>query len=218
MIKAIIFDLDGLLIDTEPLWQKGETFVFKSIGVPITEKMTLQTTGMREDEVVEYWYDRYPWKGSSKKEVYRRIEDKVAKLIKRGGKAKPGVEHIIMIAKRTGLPIALASSASYQAISASLDRLGIRNAFKIIYSAEDEKFGKPNPAVYLTTANKLKIDPKLCLALEDSLNGVKAAKAAGMKCIAIPDLRFNRAKDFEAIADLVVVSLKEISLKAIQSF
>jgi len=216
MVKAFVFDLDGLLIDTEPLWQKGEVSVFTSIGVPLTKKMTLQTTGLKEDLVVERWYQRFPWKNVTKKEVYNRIEDKVAKLIEKEGKAKPGVDHIVKIVKSTGLPIALASSASYQAIYASLKRLGLKDLFKVIHSAEDEKYGKPHPSVYLTTAKLLNVNPKHCLALEDSLNGVKSAKAAGMTCIAIPDLRFNKEKQFEGLADLVLSSLKEIKLKTIK--
>lgn len=218
MIKAIIFDLDGLLIDTEPLWQKAETAVFRNVGVPLTKKLTLQTTGLREDEVVEYWYKRYPWKGTSKREVFDRIEDNAAKLIKKEAKAKPGVRNIIKVAKSTGLPIALASSASYQAINASLERLNLEGLFKVIYSAEDEKYGKPHPAVYLTTAKRLGVNPEYCLTFEDSLNGVKAAKTAGMKCIAVPDLRFSKIKDFEDLTDLVVTNLSKITLKTILSF
>lgn len=218
MIKAIVFDLDGLLIDTEPLWQKGEVSVFTSIGVPLTRKMALQTTGLREDLVVEHWYQQFPWEDVGKKEVYDRIEDKVAKLIEKEGKAKPGVGHIVKVAKNAKLPIALASSASYQAINASLKRLGLRDLFKVVHSAEDEKHGKPHPDVYLTTAKLLGVNPQYCLSLEDSLNGVKSAKAAGMTCIAIPDLRFNKTKEFEGLADLVLLSLKQISLKTIQNF
>jgi len=106
--------------------------------------------------------------------------------------------------------IALASSSAYSIIDTVLNRLGIKEVFEEIYSAAEEEYGKPHPGVYLTTAKKLQIKPQECLVLEDSLNGVIAAKAAQMKCVAIPEL-FPDYHPKYIIADLVMKSLSEVN-------
>ena len=104
------------------------------------------------------------------------------------------------------LKVALASSSAYRVIRAVVERLGLADAFDLIYSAEEEEYGKPHPGVYLTTAHRLGVAPTRCLAVEDSLNGVLAAKAARMKCVAIPEAEARHDPRF-AIADTVLDSL-----------
>jgi len=209
MIEAVIFDMDGLLIDSEPLWQQAEIAIFKQVEIILIPSMCLQTKGLRIDEVVEYWYKKYPWNNLSKLQVEEAIVNKLIEFIHAEGKALIGVNDAINYVKTKDVKIALASSSSYKIINAALEKLNIADTFEIIYSAESEPLGKPHPGVYLTTAEKLGVSPQNCLALEDSLNGVLAAKAAQMKCIAVPEMSEYHNPKF-AIADMVLESLQQL--------
>ncbi|MCJ8282367.1 MAG: hexitol phosphatase HxpB [Rivularia sp. ALOHA_DT_140] len=210
MIEAVIFDMDGLLIDSEPLWQQAEIDIFKKVDIILIPSMCLQTKGLRIDEVVEYWYKKYPWDKLSKLQVAEAIVDKLIEFIHTEGKPLSGVNDAINFVKAKNLKVALASSSSSKIIKAALNKLNIADEFEIIYSAESEPLGKPHPGVYLTTAEKLGVPPQNCLALEDSLNGVLAAKSAQMKCIAIPEMSESHNPKF-AIADMVLESLQQLN-------
>ena len=202
--------MDGLLIDSEPLWQEAEITVFTKLGVPLTPKMTHQTTGLRVDEVVDYWYKRYAWDSLSHKEVCSLIDNTGMELVRDRGVAKPGVDELISLLESSGLPIGIASSSSQLFITIVLDKLGIADKIKFIHSAHDEKYGKPHPDVYLSTAQELGVHPSNCLAFEGSANGVLAAKAAKMKCIAVPEAHLRTDKRF-GIADLILDSLNDFT-------
>jgi len=212
MIKAVIFDMDGLLIDSEPIWEEAEVEVFNKIVVPLTKEKTKETMGLRVDEVVEHWYSIYPWEKPSKKDIETKIIERVIELIKEKGEVRPGVYEIVNLLKDHHLPMAIASSSSTQIIDAALDRIGIKDHIQIICSAEHEPFGKPHPGVYLTTAKKLGLDPKDCLAFEDSPNGILSAKAAGMKCIAVPSEKVKGDPRFN-LADKIINSLRDFQLQ-----
>jgi len=211
MIQAVIFDMDGLLIDSEPIWKAVEIEEFRAVGVPLTLEMTKQTTGRRAEEVVEYWHRRHPWHGPSRAEVYGRLIAKVTERIKAQGKAKPGAIEAVRAVSEAGLPTAIASSSEKAIIDAVVDKLGLGSFLQLTYSAEHESHGKPHPAVYLTAAQKLGIHPHDCLALEDSPVGVLAAKAANMQCIAVPEAE-NYQHPYLAIADRVLDSLTDFNL------
>lgn len=217
MIEAAIFDMDGLLIDSEPLWQEAEILVFNKVKVPLTLEMTSLTMGLRTDEVVEYWYQRYPWTTPSQQEVCKEIDATVIELIKNKGVAKEGVKEAISICKGAGLPIAIASSSPILLIETAIDKLGIRTEIDIIHSAHDELYGKPHPAVYIRTAEELQVRPNHCLTFEDSTNGVLSAKAARMNCIAVPEPEARDDKRF-GIADIILHSLKDFTPEMLKSW
>lgn len=210
MIEAVIFDMDGLLIDSEPLWREAEVRIFKKLGVPLTIEMAGQTMGMRTDEVVNYWHRKYPWDTPSQKSVSQGLDKTVIEIIRARGQAKEGVKEAIAVCESLGLPIAIASSSPTILIKTVLEKLEIANKIQTIHSAHDEKYGKPHPAVYIKTATELGIHPEHCLAFEDSANGVISAKAAKMKCIAIPERQFLGDKRF-GIADIIIPSLLDFS-------
>jgi sugar-phosphatase len=210
MIQAVIFDMDGLLIDSEPLWEATEIEVFSAVGLALTGERCKETTGLRTDEVVAHWLRLYPWSAPAPEEVERRLISGVIARIGREGAPKPGMARAIALARARSEKVALASSSSYAVISAAVARLGIGTALDLIYSAEEEEYGKPHPGVYLTAAKRLGVPPSRCLALEDSLNGVLAAKAARMRCIAVPEGEARRDPRF-AIADARLDSLEELS-------
>lgn len=185
--RAILFDMDGLLIDSEPFWHDAEILGFGLAGLHLTAEQCLETTGLRVDEVVSFRYGQTPWVSPSQEEVTEVIVERVIALVREKGTLKPGVAEALAFARNAGLRIGLASSSRYVIIDAVLDTFSLRAAFEVIHSAEEEVRGKPAPDVYLTAARKLGIDPAHCVAVEDSPNGVLSAKAAGMKCIAVPE-------------------------------
>ncbi|MDH0447047.1 hexitol phosphatase HxpB [Shewanella sp. GD04112] len=185
-IQAVIFDMDGVLIDSEPLWQRVEYEVLSALGVPVTIETIQQTTGLRIDQCVDYWYHKAPWADYDNAKVSTAIVDKVAEEILRTGEAMQGVQQAIDYCQAKGLKIGLATSSFYTIIEAVLSKLGLSDKFMAVQSAEGLTYGKPHPEVYLNCAAALGVDPRYCLAIEDSFNGLIAARAANMQTVAIP--------------------------------
>ncbi|HWV37355.1 MAG TPA: hexitol phosphatase HxpB [Vulgatibacter sp.] len=209
MLRAAIFDMDGLLVDSEPLWQEAELEVLGALGVPITREACVETRGLRADEVVALWFRRHPWEAPSEREVHGRLLEAMAALIRTRGRPMPGAhEAIASIRRRTGR-LGLATSSPRVLIDAVLETLDVRDAFDAVHSAEHEPYGKPHPAVFLSAARLLDAAPTDCVALEDSLAGVVSAKAARMACIAVPEAEQAGDPRF-AIADRVLGSLLEL--------
>jgi HAD superfamily hydrolase (TIGR01509 family) len=209
VVEAAIFDMDGLLIDSEPFWREVEIPVFRGLGVPLTEEMCAETMGLRVNEVVAHWRRQFPWDGPGDGAVVEQIVSGVIHRIQNDGVLMDGVVETIDLLRARGLRLAIASSSLYRVIAAVLDRFDIESAFDVVHSAEDEDRGKPDPAVYLTAAAKLAVAPEACVALEDSVNGVLSAKAAGMTVIAVPDASVRDDTRFEA-ADITVTSLRDL--------
>lgn len=205
---AVIFDMDGVLIDSEPLWHEAEISAFADVGLRLTPEDCLRTTGLRVDETVGYWCERHPGLSPHRDLLIASILDRLVDLVTRRGVMKPGVADALDRVRRRGLRLALASSSPYRVIQAVLGAFGL-DAFEVIHSAEEEERGKPDPAVYLTTARRLEVEPGLCVAIEDSPNGLLSAKAAGMKCIVVPEPAL-RTDPRLASADILVDSLHEV--------
>ncbi len=185
--RAAIFDMDGLLIDSEPLWRIGEIAVFAGVGLELDEAMCRQTMGMRIDEAVDYWYGRHPWQGKSRAQVGREIIEAVGTAVAESGEPMPGVREVLALFRDAGWRIGLASSSPPALIRAVVGRLDIEDYFAVLCSAADEEFGKPHPGVYLSAARALGVAPGACLAFEDSVAGVESARAAGMTVVAVPE-------------------------------
>jgi len=184
---AIIFDMDGVLIDSEPTWKIAMEQAFKAVGCPLTPEDFQKTTGMRIDEVVNYWYKVAPWKNATIKDVENSIVDKMVELILKEGIALEGVIDTLHFLKEKKIKIGLATSSYRKLIDAVLSKLCIQHFFDFTHSAENEKYGKPHPGVYLTTAEQLNCIPNRCLVIEDSLNGIISGKAATMDVVCIPE-------------------------------
>lgn len=189
--EAVIFDMDGVLIDSEPLWKIAMEEVFHSVGCKLTKKDFQKTVGLRIDEVCEYWYQESGWDNFTPKEVEQKIVLRMVDLIKLNGEPLPGVLETIEYLKDRKIKIGLATSSYDILIKTVLGTLNIHAAFDFVHSAEHEVFGKPHPAVYLTVADRLKVSPMKCLVIEDSLNGIISAKAAKMKVVCIPEKTHN---------------------------
>ncbi len=212
MIQAIIFDMDGLLIDSEPFWRRAQMQVFSTVGLTLTYEECGDTIGKRIDEVVSIRHKQFPWtaQNSAAKSlvvVEQEIVQTVIDLVLQHGVAKPGAKELLEFFAAQSLPLGLASSSYVPLIDAVVRRLDIRKRFNVIRSAQNEKHGKPAPDVYLTTARSLGVPPESCLAFEDSPSGVKSAKAAGMYCVAVPE--HEHADEVRALADFTINSLLE---------
>jgi HAD superfamily hydrolase (TIGR01509 family) len=185
--EAVIFDMDGVLIDSEPLWKIAMETVFKEVGCPLTKKDFQITVGLRLDEVILYWYSVVPWENYSVQEVEAKIIARMVDLIHENGCPLPGVVDTIAFLKQKKMKIGLGTSSYEILIQAVLSVLGLETQFDFVHSAENEVYGKPHPAVYLTVAKNLKANPTKCLVIEDSLTGIIAGKAARMTVVAIPE-------------------------------
>ena len=184
---AVIFDMDGVLIDSEPLWKIAMEEVFKSVGCALTRKDFQKTVGLRLDEVIQYWYEHTGWENATPKEVEDAIVNRMIELLNENGTPLKGVVETLEFLKQKDKKIGLATSSYTVLIDTVLDALHIRHYFDFTHSAENESHGKPHPAVYLTVANHLQIQPKKCLVIEDSLNGIISGKAARMTVVCIPE-------------------------------
>jgi len=208
-LRATLFDMDGLLIDSEILWEKAEKEIFGELDVPIGQYEGRLTKGLFVDEVVKFWFERHPWEGPSRADVSAMVLQRVGDLVESEGVLLPGVEHALTLCAERG-PIALASSTPLALIHRCLDAFGLRSRFETLSSAEFEPYGKPHPAVFLTSAQSLGIDPTQCLVFEDSAAGVLAAKAGRMTVVAVPVPEDQGLPAF-GLADLILPSLSELS-------
>jgi sugar-phosphatase len=209
--QAAIFDMDGLLIDSEPLWQEAEIACFRDIGVPVTRELCRATAGFRIDEVIRRWHSMFQWQTPGIEEMVTRVLAAVTSLIQERGEALPGVYSTLARLRAAGLPLAIASSSPPQLIEAVVDRLGIGPQLQLTHSGLDEERGKPDPAVFLTTARRLGADPERCLVFEDAPAGVLAGRRAGMHVIAVPSVFDRHDPGFDGAA-LVLDSLDEFDL------
>lgn len=209
--EAVIFDMDGVLIDSEPLWKIAMEDVFKSVGCNLTRKDFQKTVGLRIDEVISYWYNHSPWDNVSVDEVERNIVLRMIELIQQNGSPLTGVVDTLTFLQSKGLKIGLATSSYTVLINTVLDVLKLRPYFDFTHSAEKEDFGKPHPAVYLTVAHSLNVVPTKCLVIEDSLNGIISGKAARMKVVCIPE-KSHTPEPKLALADFQFEDMKELLL------
>ncbi|MGH2447211.1 MAG: hexitol phosphatase HxpB [Chloroflexota bacterium] len=215
-IKAVIFDMDGVLIDTEPVWRAVERDIFAGLGLRLSEEQLVESMGVPLAEVVRRRYQSHPWEGPKLDEVAASIETGVIDRARGEGEPAPGAVEALAHVRSRGLPIAIASSSSHALIDAVIDRLGIGEYIDALCSGDDEVAGKPNPAVFLTAARRLGVAPAECLTIEDSPVGVLAAKRAGMLCVALPDPVLAGDEAFQ-VADLRLESLEHFSLDTVES-
>jgi len=209
MLTATLFDMDGLLLDSEILWHKAELKILGDLGVPIPRGEVRLTKGMFVSEVVDYWFAQHPWGLPSRPEVVEMILQAVGDLVESEGVMMPGALRAIALASERG-PIAVASSTPMPLIMRCLENFDLLDLFQSIHSADIEPYGKPHPGVFLTAAKALGAAPTSCLVFEDSAAGVLAAKAGRMTCVAVPVADELRMPAFQ-IADLVLNSLEELT-------
>jgi len=209
--EAVIFDMDGLLIDSEPLWHQAELEIFLTLGKdPATHELIPDTLGMRIDQVVNLWYQLSPWSGETLDAVTQRIIARAVRLVDERRPLLPGVQQALEIVGESGLRIGLASASPLFMLEQVLEMFGLRHYFDHIESAEHLPYSKPHPEVYLLAASHLNVQPDRCITLEDSFNGMIATKAARMRSIVVPDAAY-RVDPRWAVADVKLDSLLELT-------
>ena len=182
---AAVFDMDGLLIDSEPYWKRAERESFAEVGIHITEEMSKVTASMTTAEVAAHWYAFRPWEGRSTRDLEEAVISRVRALIDSHGDALPGVRDTIGFCRSRGWRVGLASNSPLALCEHVVGALDLRGAFDAILSADQVARGKPAPDIYLEAARRVGVPPARCLAFEDSATGVHAAREAGMTVVAI---------------------------------
>ena len=206
-LNTVIFDIDGLLVDSEPLWNEAASEVFKQYGMDLTEEQYKTTTGLRTKEFVQWWFSYYNIGSEEYSRAEKKIVASVLSKIEHKGKIMPGVQYIFEFFAKKGFKTGLATSSPPALIDLVVEMTGIQKYLQATSSAEELVLGKPHPQVYLNCAQMLNSQPVECICFEDSFNGLISAKAARMKCVIVPDA--SQAKDEKwGAADLKLSSLQ----------
>jgi HAD superfamily hydrolase (TIGR01509 family) len=213
-IEAVVFDLDGVLVDSEHVWDAARRELAAERGLPWPEPATRDMMGMSSVEWSRYMHDRVglpepPEEISA--EVVRRLEEIYRRELPLIDGAAEAVERLA-----EHWPLGLASSSNRELIDLVLELSGLTRLFQVTVSSEEVPRGKPAPDVYLEAARRLGVAPARCAAVEDSENGIRSAKAAGMYVLVIPNRVYPPAEDALDLADAVLTSVKELTPEIIE--
>lgn len=199
--------MDGVIIDSEPIWRNAQIQVLANQNISITAQDCIKyTMGKRIDDVALTWCELFDL-SVDPKVIENEIISSVVTLIGLEGEPKEGLYELLDFLVANNFKIGLGTSSSVPIIDAVFDKLKIRQYFKVVCSADTEEYGKPHPAVYLTVAKKLESKPQDCIVLEDSVTGMIAAKSAVMKTIVIPE---NKNDPRFSLADVIFDSMLEV--------
>jgi HAD superfamily hydrolase (TIGR01509 family) len=212
---AVVFDLDGVLIESEQVWDAAREELVRERGGTWNDDATKDMMGMSSKEWSSYMHDRLGVP-MAPDEINDDVVRRVASAYQEHLPLLPhAVETVRELAGRW--PLGVASSSNRPIIELVLDRSGLTECFTAVVSSEEVEHGKPAPDVYLAVARDLDVDPTACVAVEDSTNGIKSAVAAGMRTIAVPNRQFRPDADVLASAVVVVPSLAEVTPKLVAS-
>lgn len=209
MVKAVIFDMDGVIYDSEPIHVQSEKEVMLKYGVKITDEELQPYTGSTAKFMFEDLINKYRLKTNFQK-IFAEKNIIFFKLIQKELKPIPGVAKLIDLLIKYKIKIGLATSSHYDLWNLVLNKLNIQDKFNTIIGAENITKPKPDPEIFLLTANKLNVFPKDCLVIEDSTNGVSAAKAAGMKCIGFNNSN-SKGQDLSK-ADIIINKFEDFNI------
>jgi len=208
---AAIFDMDGLLLDTEPLWGESMLQVATHYQVPIGPDFFKHTTGLRIYEVTEYWKEKFTWPGeATPHQLAEDILDDIIARAKTHGRIMPGALELLQWLQSRNIQAGLATSSPTRMLQELISYFGLKDYFHTLTSADTALFGKPHPEVYLQCAHALTVAPWNCVALEDSVNGMISAKAARMKVVVVPEEVLYNDPRF-GLADVKLRSLEEFT-------
>lgn len=211
MVQAVVFDMDGTLINSEPIWQK--VIIAKLAewtGQTIGDDAYLATVGLDTLSLCQQFKAEYGVQGLSAEAMLAQIHDEVITTIHKEGQWMPGAERAVAMAKELKLPVALATASDREILAAMTERFDLEALFPVRCCADDVAISKPHPELYLLACSRLGVDPKKAMAFEDSITGLLAAKSAQMTCIVIPDLLSPDDKRY-GIADAMLTSLTELT-------
>lgn len=209
---AAIFDMDGVLVDSNPFHLQKWTDLLTERGIPFSaDELPKQILGQRNDTALRFFFGS----GLPEEEIQRlseELEARFRRAFRPYAKSLPGLDALVAECQRAEIPMAVASSAMAKNVAFIVDALGFRPYFRCLVSGDEVAHAKPDPEIYLKTARKLGVESGDCVAFEDSHVGVEAAKRAGMKCVAIASTFALEDLRAQTRADLVVQSFEEIHL------
>ncbi len=213
-IEAVVLDLDGVLIDSEQVWDAVREGLVRERGGHWVPEATGAMMGMSSPEWSRYMAEEL----GVPMEPAAISAEAVTRVAARYGQAPPlvegGVEVVVALAARW--PLGLASSSNRPIIDLVLDRAGLADCFRATVSSEEVARGKPAPDVYLEAAARLGVPPRCCAAVEDSANGLRSAAAAGMWVVAVPNRRYPPPPELVQAADLALADLRELTPAAVE--
>jgi HAD superfamily hydrolase (TIGR01509 family) len=214
-ITAVVLDMDGVLIDSEQLWDEVREQLARERGGRWHERAQADMMGMSSTEWSRYMHDVIGL-AEPPEEINAEV---VRRLLARYRESLPLMPGAVAAVERLAAewPLGLASSSNREVIDAVLELAGIAHLFRATVSSEEVEHGKPAPDVYLEAARRLGVDPTSCAAVEDSANGIRSARAAGMRVIAIPNPHYPPSEDVLALADVVLHSLDELTPESVSA-
>jgi mannitol-1-/sugar-/sorbitol-6-/2-deoxyglucose-6-phosphatase len=209
-LNSVIFDMDGLLIDSEPLWNEAADEVFRRHGMQLTPENYATTTGLRTREFVRWWFTKFGISHEHAADAEKEIAALVVRKFLQKGRALPGVDYIFDFFKQRNFKIGIATSSGMELVNTVIDALQLGDKLDAVASGAELPYGKPHPQVYIDCATALGISAENCLCFEDSFNGMIAAKAARMKCVIVPAYKHLQEARWQA-ADLKISSLQNFN-------
>ena len=214
MIKAVIFDMDGVMINSEPLWEKTERKLLARRGIDYSPDYRDKIVGLNQKDSGRLLVDTFELDETVEDIINERV-DILTEIYKKELETVEPLVPLLNELRNEGVPLAVASSSPMRLIKFVLEMFSLEDYFEVLVSGECTENGKPHPDIYLEAARLLGVEPSECLAIEDSINGVLSAKAAGMVCVAVPDKRLtpDRFKD----ADFIYPELGQITLDLIRN-
>ncbi|SEP72937.1 hexitol phosphatase HxpB [Basfia succiniciproducens] len=208
-IKAIIFDMDGVLIDSEPVWKQAGIDVFNAEGIPVTYDDMLALTGIPSLGIVKAVYEKYQRSPVPVAEMAQRLNDHAISLILAQKPLIDGVQETLQKLTALGYKLAVASASPRILLEEITQSCGIDQYFSYLSSATELSHNKPHPAVWLHAAEMLGVEATECIGIEDSVVGMVSVKAASMKCIVVPGVLGSDDPRW-ALADIKLATLREI--------
>ncbi len=214
MINAVIFDMDGVMIDSEPLWEKTERILLARRSIDYSPDYRDKIVGLNQRDSGRLLVDTFDLDETVEDIINERISI-LTSIYEEELELIPALVPLLEQLAREGYRLAVASSSPLRVVTFVLDMFSLYDHFLTVVSGDSVGNGKPHPDIYLHTAEMLGVAPAECVAIEDSINGLRSAKGAGMYCIAIPDKRLT-PDQFES-ADVILDSLRELTLETIKS-
>ena len=207
--RAVVFDMDGLLLDTELLWHEAETELFARHGREFTWEDKLAVMGTSAEITAAYFADRLGLPRDRGPGLVEEMTALMHERVRREVAARPGAVELVRRLRETGVPIGLASNSPRHLVDDALASAGLSDAFDVTVCSSDVERPKPAPDLYLLACRRLGVAPEDALALEDSPSGVAAAKAAGLTCVAVPQFAETDVSSADRVVDSLEALLEE---------
>ncbi len=209
-LDTVIFDMDGLLVNSEPLWGIAANDIFEQYGFRLSPEQHITTTGLRTREFVHWWFQHFSISENEEPKAEDLILNRVMQLVDENCEMMPGVEHVFNLFYSLHFKIGIASSSPESLINLVMEKSNIKRYVNGTASGQLLPHGKPHPQVYLNCAETLQSLPAHCISFEDSFYGMIAAKAARMTCVVVPDYKQYKQERWAA-ADLKLSSLQNFN-------